>query len=522
MSQTTPKYRHPKFNQLILHKRKSSKYWQCGFHHNGKYHRTSTRELTRSDAELVAEEWYFNLQAKIRTGKTPNKIKRNILTVNKASIHAMNELRMNIENGENTQKYMDGVVDYLNTHILPYFGDMACEDVSSADWKQFTNDLTNKKISENKTLARSTLHQARNALNKCLKFALDVEAIQQIPKFSIKAQSNKSKMIRVYFTKTEQEILLDALEKNIDLQTTDLRKLDALELKDFVEFMLFSGLRMDEIPQVKFCDLQDKTNENGESYLMIYNIAGKVTLRGTCKPDLKIRQVVERLKNRIKPVLGDEFIFTKRYRQRKDMFNDVLKSCELKVGADGRKRDFISLRHTYICNKIIEGVPVQDIATNCRNSVQVINSNYAKYLDAELLNAVHNVERAEIKELANSIAKERLNNKKEYDDSLKKAKRRAEIIKSQFSKMQHLNPEDVSVRKLAVRKVDNEFIDVTHELADEANKSRLDIIKKYGISNEELEVLIGTPDIGFYASTEDDSVEIKLEINPTPNNTNVQ
>ena len=71
------------------------------------------------------------------------------------------------------------------------------------------------------------------------------------------------------------------------------------------------------------------------------------------------------------------------------MFNTVLNRCNLKHDIDGRKRDFISLRHTYICNKILEQVPHYDIAVNCRTSVDMIEKHYARYLQAEMLDTLH-------------------------------------------------------------------------------------------------------------------------------------
>ena len=64
------------------------------------------------------------------------------------------------------------------------------------------------------------------------------------------------------------------------------------------------------------------------------------------------------------------------------MFNDILEEIGLKH-TDGRppvKRDFISLRHTYISFRLLDGAPIYDIANNCRTSVEVIEQHYARWL----------------------------------------------------------------------------------------------------------------------------------------------
>jgi hypothetical protein len=40
----------------------------------------------------------------------------------------------------------------------------------------------------------------------------------------------------------------------------------------------------------------------------------------------------------------------------------------------------MSLRHTYICFRLLQGVPVYDIAANCRTSVEMIQNHYARWL----------------------------------------------------------------------------------------------------------------------------------------------
>ena len=57
---------------------------------------------------------------------------------------------------------------------------------------------------------------------------------------------------------------------------------------------------------------------------------------------------------------------------------------------DGRVRTAYSLRHTYICLRLIEGADIYQIAKNCRTSVEMIEQFYASHikntLDASAIN----------------------------------------------------------------------------------------------------------------------------------------
>jgi len=62
----------------------------------------------------------------------------------------------------------------------------------------------------------------------------------------------------------------------------------------------------------------------------------------------------------------------------------VLDDAKLRYTNDNpaKKRDLMSLRNTYICSCLERGVPVADIAQNCRTSMQMIDKHYAKWRDA--------------------------------------------------------------------------------------------------------------------------------------------
>ena len=70
---------------------------------------------------------------------------------------------------------------------------------------------------------------------------------------------------------------------------------------------------------------------------------------------------------------------------------NALEELELKKDRDGTLRTAYSLRHTYICLRLLEGADIYQIAKNCRTSVEMIEKYYAVHLKNTLDAAAINV-----------------------------------------------------------------------------------------------------------------------------------
>ena len=64
---------------------------------------------------------------------------------------------------------------------------------------------------------------------------------------------------------------------------------------------------------------------------------------------------------------------------------------------DGNPRTAYSLRHTYICMRLMEGADIYQVAKNCRTSVEMIEKYYASHLKNTLDAAAINVRRVKPK-----------------------------------------------------------------------------------------------------------------------------
>jgi hypothetical protein len=76
--------------------------------------------------------------------------------------------------------------------------------------------------------------------------------------------------------------------------------------------------------------------------------------------------------------------------QPRELLNAILEEEGLKRDRDGKMRTAYSLRHTYICFRLMEGADIYQIAKNCRTSVEMIEKLYATHiktmLDASAIN----------------------------------------------------------------------------------------------------------------------------------------
>jgi len=77
----------------------------------------------------------------------------------------------------------------------------------------------------------------------------------------------------------------------------------------------------------------------------------------------------------------------------KKQFNAILEENGLKLDREGNRRTAYSLRHTYICFRLLEGADIYQIAKNCRTSVEMIEKYYAAHIATTLDASAINVRR---------------------------------------------------------------------------------------------------------------------------------
>lgn len=73
------------------------------------------------------------------------------------------------------------------------------------------------------------------------------------------------------------------------------------------------------------------------------------------------------------------------------VFDNLPERKDMKIDRDRKSRTSYSLRHTYICMRLLEGADIYQVAKNCRTSVEMIEKHYAAHLKNTLDAAAINV-----------------------------------------------------------------------------------------------------------------------------------
>ena len=153
--------------------------------------------------------------------------------------------------------------------------------------------------------------------------------------------------------------------------------------------MVNTGLRPDEASNLQFRDVTIVRDEHsGGAQILEIMVRGK---RGTgyCKSMpgavLPFRRVQKRREGKPTDIVWGKV--------QRELLNSILEELNLKHDREGNERTAYSLRHTYVCMRLMEGADIYQIAKNCRTSVEMIEKHYAAPIKNTLDTASINVRR---------------------------------------------------------------------------------------------------------------------------------
>ena len=152
--------------------------------------------------------------------------------------------------------------------------------------------------------------------------------------------------------------------------------------------MANTGLRPDEANRLEYRDVKIVDDAASKETILEIEVRGKRGV-GYCKSTSGAVRPFQRLVERNKPQPTDH-VFPSVHRE---LFNTILDEENLKKDRDGQARTAYSLRHTYICLRLMEGADIYQIAKNCRTSVEMIEKYYASHLKNTLDAAAINIRR---------------------------------------------------------------------------------------------------------------------------------
>lgn len=351
---------HPKYPELRLFHtpNKRSPNWYAGFYHRSDYVR---RSMGTPDLEAALDKaaiWYLDRQHEIRHGKfvAPGGVKfAKLVDPMLAGMAARNM----------ATSYIRGVKAKLATggYVDRFFGKLPVDQITTHSWDDFREWLITERATENKVpLAERTTHQMKNAVVLVLKHARLKRLIESKPHFDDTYRPKRTDARpRTQFNEIERMLLLQALNENVGVHEALKTRWvdDAKELRDFVRFMLETGLRVGEAKALKVRDvdlIKDHFFINGDPWFdwicQVRIVGGKVGAHPPCKSThfavSTYREILAR-RGIEDPSQCDEPLFKRHHR---DAFRRLLIDTGLRNDAYGRRRDFVSLRHTYICERL--------------------------------------------------------------------------------------------------------------------------------------------------------------------------
>ncbi|MFT4089796.1 MAG: site-specific integrase [Asticcacaulis sp.] len=403
--------------------RRTGRVWHCSASIGGVQHRASTKEEDIVLAKEIAEDWYINLRGLSRAGL----IKKKEISFDKVADQFELEYEV-ITEGQRSPRWVEGHKHRLRLHLRPFFGKLGISEVTAGKVQDYrvhragqsgrqpkvlkpdfagTDRVT--EVSKPKPPSRSTIHDEIVTLRQVLKTAQRHGWLSHLPDLSPPYGTRGKIMHRPWFSPAEYKQLYTATREYA--KTAHGRhRWNAEQVHDFVLFMGNTGLRPDEAKNLQHRDIAVVTDHvTGERILEI-EVRGKIGV-GYCKSMPGAVNVYERLLKRPKPVRqpkltvkqkragGDVVVPLTVLPQPKDpvfpgnhikLFNALLERNGLKHDRDGQARTAYSLRHTYICLRLMEGADIYQIAKNCRTSVEMIEKYYAAHikntLDAGAIN----------------------------------------------------------------------------------------------------------------------------------------
>lgn len=319
--------------------------------------------------------------------------------------------------GRRSPKWLQGHKDRIRLHLLPFFGDRIVADISTGAAQEYrVHRMTEPEGAEDETEgeggeakpwkppARNTIHNEIVTLSMVLKTAQRHGWIEQVQDLFDPYRRQSKVEHRPWFTPNEYKLLYEATRRNAANPKNPRFKWHAEQLHDFVLFMANTGLRPDEVKQLEFRDVEIVEDDWSSDRILEIEVRGK---RGTgyCKSMLGAVRPFERLRDRRRPIAlsqaGSEEEATELPKptdrlfpnEFKKMFNGILADNNLKFDRAGKARTAYSLRHSYICFRLLEGADIYQVAKNCRTSVEMIEKHYAAHLKDMIDTSLVNVRR---------------------------------------------------------------------------------------------------------------------------------
>jgi len=366
---------------VLVYRRANTLRWQCSTRIKGKNWRISTGEESLSLAKEFAEDWFFRMRAKEKGGTLKDE-----RTFKNAAKRYLEEYDV-VTGGTRNRVYVAGNERRLRLYLIPFFGELGLSEVTAGKVQEY-RVMRHNTAPEGQPPAKNTMHQEIVTLRQVLKTAIRHGWLTHLPDLSMPYRSAEKVSHRAWFSPEEYKQLYTATRKRAERHRDGRYQWHAEQLHDYILFLANTGLRPDEAKRLQVRDVEIVHDEETDETILLIEVRGKRGV-GYCKSTPNAVFPFERLLKRNLPKPHDP-VFPGNHTI---MFNTILDEENLKFDREGNRRTAYSLRHTYICLRLMEGADIYQIAKNCRTSVEMIEKFYASHISTSISAAAVNVKR---------------------------------------------------------------------------------------------------------------------------------
>ncbi len=266
---------------------------------------------------------------------------------------------------------------YYTNSAIPYFGEFNISDIDALALKDFDAWRIEKLT---RVPAKSTINNHNAAMQRVLDEAVirNIITHTEVPKLKNNGEPGGR---RAAFTYDEWLIIKAYAEGWVSKGRKDVTRKTRRLLYYYIQFAILTGARPGkEIEKLTWGDIRSE-RKDGNTYTMVSIRKGKTTKytgTRTIVPQSDIDDVFKGVRRFNKNQNPDDLIFAIDGKQSSQLgrnFTKILENLNLKNHPDGG-RTLYSLRHTYITWKILEGVNLSALATQCGTSVEMIERHY--------------------------------------------------------------------------------------------------------------------------------------------------
>ena len=323
-------------DKVRVYQRDGTPLWYCSTYLAGKNRRASTKEQSLAKAKDFAEDWFFSLLEKNRSGEILGE-----KTFKYAAERFMHEYEA-LTVGERNPRWVKDHYRRVTMHLIPFFGEMGLSQVGAGAVQDYR--IFRTKVEEGKKLpSRSTLHHETVTLRLVLKTAVRHGWLKHLPDISAPYKSSGKVVHRAWFSPDEYKTLYEATRKNMQQAKGTGREHNAAQLHDKILFMANTGIRPDEANWLEYRDIEIVDDAaTGETILEI-EVRGKLGV-GYCKSTTGAVRPFRRMVEQNQPDPTDRLFPV----DHKKQFNRILDDLDLKVDRNGNRRTLSSRRDFYL------------------------------------------------------------------------------------------------------------------------------------------------------------------------------